>query len=240
MKRNTGHLDRALRKNLRFERALHGWPRWLDSIANGRKVLRFRQSHPSFEDMVSIAKKALKEMDFPSHTLLEVYWLCCVFADYETADGFKFDKIVLPDWFPSSFEDTCGCTILFKGERMYPPEIWDEADRKFWFERNPVSFYLPYLPSEKRTEAYENYPYCQDGHFILVLPADHPVRKFVRIGRPVTTKANGETLIPHKVTPGVTTTDESKKVKTTKCSWCGGSMLWDAEDKIYKCIACGR
>jgi len=75
---------------------------WLDSIAKGRKELKFRKSHPQFEEMISIAKKALAEMDFTTCLLLEVYWLCCVFADYETAQVFKFDKLILPDWFPST------------------------------------------------------------------------------------------------------------------------------------------
>ena len=192
MKRNKDHLDRSFRKNLAFERTLHRWPPWLDSIANSRKELRFQQSRPSLEETISIAKKALKKMDFPSCTLLEVYWLCCVFTDYTTAVGFKFDKLVLPDWFPSSFKDACGFTMNFKGRRIYPPVIWNEADRKFWFENNEVTLYLP---QEKRAEAYEDFPYYPDKNGILVLPADHPVRKYIKMGRPITTNPYGETML---------------------------------------------
>jgi hypothetical protein len=192
MKRNKEHRDRAFRKNLTFERALHKWPQWLDSIANGRKELRFRHSHPSLEEMINISKKVLKEMHFPSCTLLEIYWLCCVFANYETATGFKFDKLVLPDWFPSTLKDYLGCTINFKGKRIYPPEVWEEADRKFWFERDRL---LLYLSPEERDATYEDYPYYPNRHFIFVLSDDHPVRKYVKMGRPITTKADGETML---------------------------------------------
>lgn len=191
-KRSTGHHDRTLRKALVFERALHCWDRWLHSVAYGRKVLRFQQSHPSLEEMMNIAKKALTEMKFPSCTLLEVYWLCCVFADYQTVGGFKFDKLVLPDWFPSPFRRDAAGTLDFKGKRIYPPVVWDEADRKFWFERDPVIYNLP---PEKSREMYENYPYYPERDFILVLTADHAVRKYIKRGRPITTRADSETLL---------------------------------------------
>jgi len=42
----------------------------------------------------------------------------------------------------------------------------------------------------------------------------------------------------HKVTADATVTGEDKKVKGTKCSWCGGSMLCDDGDNVYKCILC--
>ncbi len=191
-KRTQGHHNRVLRRALVFEKALHSWHRWLYSIANGRKVLRLRQAHPSLEEMMGIAKKAITEMEFPSCTLLEVYWLCCVFADYETTSGFKFDKLVLPDWFPSHFRKDAFWTFDFKGKRVYPPEIWDEADRRFWFERDPVIYNLP---PEKRAEMYENYPYSPERDYILVLPIDHPARKYIKRGRPITDMADGETLL---------------------------------------------
>ena len=80
----------------------------------------------------------------------------------------------------------------FKGKRVYPPDIWNEADRKFWFERNLVT---RYLPPKKRAKAYENFPYYPDGNCILVLPTDHPVRKYIKTGRPIMTKADGETIL---------------------------------------------
>lgn len=203
-KRSTGHHDRALRKALVFERALHCWDSWLNSVAYGRKALQFQQSHPPLEEMMNIAKKALTEMKFPSCTLLEVYWFCCVFADYQTADGFKFDKLVLPDWFPSPFRRDAFGTLDFKGRRIYPPQVWDEADVKFWFERLPVVRALPTHTigltgtrpcrnsSAIKATIFKN---CPPKDFILVLPADHAVRKYIKRGRPITTIAGGETLL---------------------------------------------
>lgn len=168
------HQDRALRKNLSSERALHRWDKWLYSIANGREVLRSRYPHPSLEEMMSAAKEALTEMKFPPCVLLEVYWLCCVFADYEADGFFYFDNLVLPDWFPSCWSDGHGMTFDFEGKRIYPPEIWDEADRKFWLKRSRFKY---------------------DRDFILVLPSDHAVRKYIKRGRPTTTGADGRTLL---------------------------------------------
>jgi hypothetical protein len=62
--------------------------------------------------MRDIAGKTLAELGFPKCTLFELYWLCCVFSDYAEysyyADlpqrsGFKFEKLVLPNWFPFPF-----------------------------------------------------------------------------------------------------------------------------------------
>jgi len=233
-KRTPGQGDRVIRRALVFERALHCWDRWLDSIADGREVLRFPQGHPSLEHMRNVAKKALTELGFPSCTVFELYWLCCVFANYETMRGFKFDKLILPDWFPFPFGFEQEMNLDFKGKRIIPPEIWNEAYKKFRFTRDPL---LRCLPPKNKEARFQNYP---NDDFILVLPADHTARKYVKRGRPITTQANGVTMLPHKVTADATVTGEDKKVKGTKCSWCGGSMLWDDEDKAYKCISCGR
>ena len=191
------HQSGAIRKALRFEKALHRWPVWLDSIANGRKELGFRKSHPPLEEMISAAKKKLAEMNFTTCVLLEVYWLCCVFADYDTTDGFKFDKLILPEWFPSDYphKEINNFAFNFVGERIYPPVIWDEIDKKFWFERNEVLRILVAYEPERRTELYENYPGYPLRYGILLLPADHPVRKYIKKGRRITANAEGETML---------------------------------------------
>ena len=125
-----------------------------------------------------------------------LYRLCCVFADYRTRYGFKFEKLVLPDWFPfpSGFKwDKFGFgrdkTPDFKGKRIYPPEVWNEADRKFWFAREPV---LRCLSPKDRAARFQNYP---DRDFKMVLAADHLVRKYIKRGRMLTTNDCGETLL---------------------------------------------
>lgn len=198
--------DTVLRKALVFERALHRWDKWLDSVAYGRKVLRFQQSHPALEEMISVAKKALTEMKFPACTLLEVYWLCCVFVDYKTEGGFVFDRLVLPDWFPPPFKRE-GWAFDIKGKRIYPPEVWNDADLEFWVQRDPVVRLFPSHtegpdgrirrigPSEPSTiRAPIRESYLNSG-FILVLPANHPVRKYIKKGRPIKIKADGETIL---------------------------------------------
>lgn len=195
-KRKLSQDDRVIRKTLVFERALHCWKKWPKSVTYGRKVLRFRQTHPSLEEMRNVANRVLTEMRFPPCTIFGLYWLCCVFADYKAPDGFNFHKLVLPDWFPfpcgfkwDKFGFSSDKDLDFKGERIDPPEVWNEADRKFWFARNPV---VRCLSPKDRVARFENYP---DRDFVLVLPADHPVREYVKRGRPITTKEDGVTLI---------------------------------------------
>jgi len=203
-KRSTGHHDRTLRKALVFEGALHCWDSWLDSVAHGRKALGSQQSHPPLEEMMNVARKTLTEMKFPSCTLLEVYWFCCVFADYQTANGFKFDKLILPDWLSSLFRRDAYRTLDFKGKRIYPPQVWDEADVEFWFERDPSVRCLPthiidlngIVPcrdsSTIKATILKKY---LNNDFILVLTADNAVRKYIKRGRPITTRADGETPV---------------------------------------------
>lgn len=193
----VGHLKKAkkasekavVKRAKNFERALHLWDKWLDSIANGRKVLRFQQSQPSLEEMRSVAQKALAELGFPPCTFFELYWLCCVFCDYETKGGFTFEKLVLPDWFPLPFGFAVR-SLDFKGRRIYPPRVWAEANVQFWRERDPV---VRFLPPEMRDEHLEAlYP---DKDWCILLPKDHPVQQFVKKGRPITTMPSGETLL---------------------------------------------
>jgi hypothetical protein len=154
--------------------------------------------------MINIAKKALAKMKFPSCTLLEVYWLCCVFADYKSEVGFKFDKLVLPDWFPSPFMRDGLRPLYFKGKRIYPPQVWDEADVKFWFERDPsvralsgqtidIDGAVHYEDTSAiKEKLLENYLHNDS---ILVLPADHPVREYIERGRPKKVTPYGQTLV---------------------------------------------
>lgn len=182
--------ERIIRRALGFERALHRWDKWLDSIAYGRKVLRFRQSPPSLQEMRSVAKNVLSELGFPDCTFFELYWLCCVFADYETKSGFYFEKLVMPDWFPFPHGFKHYDWIDLRGKRIYPPEVWDESDVMFWRERDSFAQFLH--EPEKKQFLEEMVP---NREWVIVLPPDHPIRKSIRRGRPITTTPNGETLL---------------------------------------------
>lgn len=172
-----------------FERALHRWKPWLDSIASGRGVLRAQQAPPPLLVMREVAQKTLSELDFSPCTLFELYWLCCIFTDYEIKRGFKFDKLILPDWFPLPFGFKVGYLYQFKGKRIYPPEVWNETDRLFWFQRDQMA---QITPKERRAEYFQDYP---NRDFILILSTNHPIHAFVKKGRPITTGLNGRTLL---------------------------------------------
>ncbi len=181
---------RVTGRALAFERALHCWDKWLDSIDDGQLILRLSQGHPSLEHMRNTAQKALIKLEFPLCAIFELYWLCCVLTDYKTILGFKFETLILPDWFPLPIGIEDVMDLNFKGKRIIPPEIWYEADKKFWFDRDPM---IQCLPPKNKAARFQNYP--EDRDFILVVPDDHPVRNFVKTGRPITTTANGETMI---------------------------------------------
>ena len=153
-------------------------------------MLRGGGPHRPLSEMRDAAKKSLMQLGFPECHLLELYWLCCVFADYETEYGFKFDKLILPSWFPLPFgfrdEEFINPEFLnLRGGRIKPPDVWSEADRLFHFKKEPIRYYDS---QEEETAAFERYP---ERDFTLVLPSDHPVRQFVSKGRPTTVPPDG-------------------------------------------------
>ena len=264
-KNKSNSIPLVIRKALVFERALHNWRPWLDSIAYGRKVLALGQSYPSLEEMRKIAQETLSNLKFPQCTMLELYWLCCVFARYETKMGFKFEELVIPDWFPlpfgfrneeyllakpaspSTYWRKARRELFYKesrlirpGRRIMPPTVWNEADKRFWFAGNVIA---QCSPPERRAEYFQNYP---DSEFILVLPSDHPVRQFVRHGRPRKALPNGEVVFPPKVICEPTAVEQYDAYKGVPiapktCTRCGGTILiWENEDKAFKCLFCGR
>jgi len=173
-----------------LERALHSWEKWLVSIDHGRKLLRSGESKTTLQEMRSAAAQALAELGFQPCTIFQLYWLCCVFSDYQTGSGsFMFEKLVVPNWFPLPFGFEYE-SWLENGTRIYPPNVWTEADVKFWRNRDPLVRYMP----RERVSKYlaENYP---NRDFVILLPPDHPVRQFVKRGRPGKTKTDGETWL---------------------------------------------
>lgn len=194
-----------------------------------------------------MAGKALTELRFPECALLELYWLSCVLADYDTQSGFNFRKLTLPDWFPLPFgfkhEEMIDKQFLdLKGGRIRLPVVWNEVDKLFWFQRD---IFAQLCPPEQREQCFQEYPWNRD--FVLVLPSDHPIHKFVGWGRPRKALPNGEVLLPHKAIGDTVAPDQydicpAKPVAPSKCNRdnCGGTPIWYDEDKIYKCMMCGR
>jgi len=180
------------RRVLVFEKALHSWKPWLDSILVGRKVLRIMTSIPSLGEMRHIANQSLKKMGFPACTLFELYWLTCVFSDYDihykNGGGFKFDLLLPPPWFPFPFGFEEDEHLVFKGKRIYPPEVWSEADVKF---HRKIAVTMRAKEPDRTQYLKRNVPNREE---VLVLPSSHPVRRYMR-GRPVKPSVDGETLI---------------------------------------------
>lgn len=223
-----------------FERALHKWEPWLNSIKSARKEFSSSDLHPPLEEMRSAAKKALKELQFPECTLLEVYWLCCVFSDYDTETGFKFEELKLPDWFPLPYgfkdEERLNKQVLdLKGGRIKPPIIWDEADVNFWQMSDPIFQITGDIPD-----------YIVNTDLMVILQKDHPIHQYVSNGRPRKTSSNGELLMKHlnmkpeeliKVAHSIPAVIAPKPT----CVHCGkASLMWDNEIKLYKCLLCAR
>jgi len=186
--------------------------------------------------MRNTAQQKLEQLAFPFCTIFELYWLCCVFSDYETEGGFYFEKLVLPDWFPFPHGFKHHDDFDLRGKRIYPPEVWNEAKVSLMRERNTSA---DYLREPNRSHFLEEM--VPDKDFVIVLPSDHPVHQFVSRGRPTKTTADGETLQPHRAITVAKMTGGHETAKApTKCKSCGGSMFWDDEDKVYKCMSCGR
>ena len=188
-RKKSARLSPHVRRCLAFEQALHRWKPWLASVLEGKKLLRVEGlPAPNLPRMREVAKNTLLGLAFPPCTVLELYWLCCVFVDYKAKVGFRFDNLIPPDWFPFPFGFNHEESYLFEGCRIYPPEVWDEADRVFWFERQPV------LPTSQK-EWEDDFNRFPNREFVMLLAPDHPVRKFIKKGRPIKATATGETIL---------------------------------------------
>lgn len=149
-----------------FEKALHCWDKWLESIEHGRKTLP--RSTP-MDEMRNIARKALHDLEFPTCPNFELYWLCCVFCDYRDNEKFYFDKIVIPEWFPLPFGFSFERFTSLRGERIYPADVWNESDVAFWTRGT----------------------YSLDPETAIVLSEQHPVKQYVNKGRPSKKNSKG-------------------------------------------------
>jgi hypothetical protein len=231
-------------KQKSFERALHNWEPWLKSIVYARKLFPGTRPHPALSKMKDTAWETLAKLGFPECTLMQCYWLACVFSDYDTENGFRFEELKLPGWFPLPFgfrdEEFINKKFLdLKGGRIQPPVVWDEADLKFWRERYPLSRATGAVPQ-----------YVLNTDFMMVLSPLHPVRQYVSRGRPRRPSLNGEVPIPHqnlkvpllKDTPHVILPVMlTEPITPLTCIHCGGhSLMWDKEDKAFKCLLCAR
>lgn len=217
--------DMAEQRARGIERALRKWQLWINSVVAGKKAIRSSGREPTLLELKNLAQKAVCELKFPQNVPLEVYWLCCVLVNYHVNGVFYFEKLIMPDWVmfgQSSYVEG----LDFRKKRILPPMVWREVDFEFWTSNH--SFFLHSSPSERETAK----GWFPETQWAIVVSLNHPLRNIIKPGRPLKSILDGSI--------GVATKVESQKVKPTKCSHCGGSVLWDGEDKIFKCMACGR
>ena len=78
-----------------FERALHAWPEWHDSIEQSRELLGYNQKwaiencidwiEKHYSDIRGQAERQLQLLELPP--TLRQYWEDCFYSDYKTEDG---------------------------------------------------------------------------------------------------------------------------------------------------------
>jgi hypothetical protein len=224
-----------------FERALDSWDPWLKSITDGRKVLQSSSRHPSLEEMRLLARTTLTELGFSPCNMFELYWLCCIYSDYDTEyvakrhKDFRFERLVLPEWFPLpfGFHHEALHLVDFKGKRILPCEVWTEDDLK-WQIRQRMQVYPPHFVGREGTVPVDRRGLAEKGvaeylaDWAIVIAADHLIHKFVKRGRPTKPIADGWILAEQRADglPSVAMTSR-------ECPKCRG-LVWEDH-----CMICG-
>jgi len=159
--------------------------------------------------MRSLAPTKLTELGFNPCKLLELYWLCCIFSDYdrewftEPRRGFRFERLILPEWFPLpfGFRTEQEQPMLFKGRRILPCEVWTKHDLERQIQQE-----MRYCGGQQqvglkgtvrlnpRRDAQRMVAETL-ADWAIVLAADHPIHRFVKKGRPITTTESGLTSV---------------------------------------------
>jgi hypothetical protein len=161
------------------EIALHRWDKWQNVIREGRQVLHVNED---LDTLRGFARKQLEILELPACAILELYFLCCVFSNYQKGQRFYFDRIKVPDWLPLPFGLEWEKGNLLRGKRVYPPTVWSEEDVKFFRRSYGAGSHLS--------------PY--DPETCIVLPISHSVRRFVPRGRPAKKTRDGMTWLQMK------------------------------------------
>lgn len=106
--------------NRKVEQALFRWTAWRKSIISEW------QGNSSLEilDPNLLHTKAYEflwqlQLTTPIqhiHTLLQIYWICCIVTDYLFDNPISYDNIRIPDWLATRY-----ATLVVKDQRMLPP-----------------------------------------------------------------------------------------------------------------------
>ncbi|MFC1938370.1 hypothetical protein ACFLWH_01775 [Chloroflexota bacterium] len=111
----------------KVERALFSWEKWRQSIVLQWIDLKDGQERLTLGKLRQMAGQELRDLGFPVSALLELYWVCCTICKYTLDDWTTFNNIVVPSHLLSAFDSILPFE-LEPGNRVYPPQIWDEGD----------------------------------------------------------------------------------------------------------------
>jgi hypothetical protein len=111
-------------QSLTVERALFRWQKWRNSIID-YWVKHSNELNGSFSPAESEVCQELMELGLPDLDILEIYWICCVFSDFNLDYPVTFEKIITPEGLQIHGHE------IKPGNRAYPPCVIDEGDLKF-------------------------------------------------------------------------------------------------------------
>lgn len=180
-----------------FERVLHQWEPWLRAVKDARL-----QSYLDSDAWWGYAKAVMRKLRFPSKSLLCLYFLSCVFSQYEINGTYCFEDIELPsilfDKFDSFNTRIAGAIWRFiyvfdflrvrpiricpdlmgMRERPLPPAVWNEHDVKFALQWESHHGNFTYV-GEREVTTEKNNPYESlrkyYSPFFMVLAPDHAI-----------------------------------------------------------------
>jgi hypothetical protein len=174
-----------------FERVLHQWEPWLRAVKDARL-----ESHLDSDAWWAYAETIMRRLSFPSKPLLCLYFLSCVFSQYEINGTYCFDRIQLPsllfdkfDLFNTKIAPAISrfvyahdflrirpirlCPDLMgMRERPLPPALWNKDDVEFALQWESHLVDNPYEGLRKYYSP-----------FFLVLPLDHAIVEIATKGK---------------------------------------------------------
>lgn len=106
------------------EQALFKWQKWRNSIINYWVESRSKLDEPS-KFLESEVDQRIAELVLPDSRIFKLYWICCVFSDYNFDYPLTFKNIAMPT---NLSVQNLG---IKSGTRLYPPAVINEKDLKF-------------------------------------------------------------------------------------------------------------
>lgn len=180
-------------REVNVEKALHRWEPWVKAVGDVRAYIRVKGN--DHEKLWYNSSLILMNLRFPAKLLFRLYFLSCVFSDYDHTMPSSLSRIQYPPflleklvYFTQSARiiNATDMVIEFMDERKFryrpdiellrrrplPPAIWTNKDVHFalnWMGNNPYSFDMSI--SEMLRRSY--------GPYFMVLSPQHPLCQIV-------------------------------------------------------------